>query len=211
MTKNKFEPEDPQTRWLSTGKAPNRDMSLQEDFVYWDREGTRWAAPVGSEVDGASIPQALWSIVGSPFTGCYRRASILHDVACDNAKNDFPARREADRMYYYACRKGGCSIPEAIVQYLGVTIGAWASRIKHFEIYDREVVVEALTDGERRQREITDAVIVGTFNELKLGVQQYMTRAESVELAEEDSLFENVRAEVDRQLDIKTKQLSAIL
>jgi len=211
MTKNKFEPDDPKARWLSTGKAPNRDMILLEEFVYWDREGKLWAAPVGSEVDGASIPQALWAIVGSPFTGCYRRASILHDVACDNAQNDFPARREADRMYYYACRKGGCSIPEAIVQYLGVTIGAWASRIKHLDVYDQEVVVEALTDGERRQREITDAVIVGTFNELKLGVQQYMTEAESLELADEDSLFENVRAEVDRQLDIKTKQLGAIL
>jgi hypothetical protein len=209
MNEDEFVPEDPKTIWLSTGNGPNRDMLLLEKFTYWDRERKNWDAPEGSEVDGASIPQPLWSIVGSPFTGCYRRASIVHDVACDKAQDDFPARRDADRMYYYACRRGGCSFGAAVIQYLGVTIGAWASRIKHLDVYDQPVVVETLPNDQRRQRQITDAVIVGTFNELLLGVQEYIG-AENPSQDEEDALYENVRTEVDRQLVAKTEQLGLI-
>jgi hypothetical protein len=34
----------------------------------------------GLWTDGASIPKVLWSIVGSPLTGKYVRASIVHDA-----------------------------------------------------------------------------------------------------------------------------------
>lgn len=208
---DEFEPEDPEALWMSVGKAPHRDMVLLEKFTYWDRKGERWDAPKDSEIDGASIPQPLWSIAGSPYTGAYRRASILHDVACKNAEGDFEARRKADWMYYCACRKGGCKVGQAIVQYLGVTIGAWAGRIKPLDIYAEQVVLSELTDAERRQREVTDAIIVGTFNELFLGVQKYLSNADDISEAEEDALFENVRVEVDRQLDRKTAQLEGVL
>src|SRR5437762_1448508 len=33
------------------------------------------------------------------------------------------ARRKAHRMFYHACRAGGCSIPEATLLYIGVRIG----------------------------------------------------------------------------------------
>ncbi|PYJ14178.1 MAG: hypothetical protein DME93_00675 [Verrucomicrobia bacterium] len=70
------------------------------------------------------MPRALWTLVGSPYTGDYRRASIVHDKACDDALHDVQARREADRMFYHACRAGGCSIQEATWLYIGVRIGA---------------------------------------------------------------------------------------
>src|SRR5262245_29807835 len=54
------------TRWTT-----DRDMELLSDFAYVDPSGRRWDAPKGSRIDGASIPQALWTIVGSPFTGAY--------------------------------------------------------------------------------------------------------------------------------------------
>src|SRR5262249_6815699 len=66
------------TRWLDDG----RRMELLEDFVYVDPSGVRWNAPRTSKIDGASIPAPLWTFVGSPFTGCYRRASVVHDVGC---------------------------------------------------------------------------------------------------------------------------------
>ena len=61
-------------------------------------------------MDGASIPRALWTLVGSPYRGDYRRASIVHDQACDDAHGDKDKRRAADRMFYHACREGGCNI-----------------------------------------------------------------------------------------------------
>jgi hypothetical protein len=113
---------EPLTRWLDQ-PAPDRTMCLEEDFWFEDRSNRRWNAAKGRTTDGASIPRALWAIVGSPYTGFYRRAAIVHDVACEDAGT--PAqRRAADRMFYEACRAGGCSVQEALILYLGVRIGA---------------------------------------------------------------------------------------
>jgi hypothetical protein len=114
---------DASTRWL-TENVPDRDMRLLADFWFEDSKGVRWDAPVGSEINGASIPRPLWSLVGSPYTGDYRRASIVHDIACDRAAGDRAARRAADKMFFEACRAGGCTRWQATVLYIGVRIGA---------------------------------------------------------------------------------------
>src|SRR5262245_9101617 len=67
------------TEWLEEG----RKMRLLETFTYIDPKGAAWLAPEGSVVDGASIPRFAWSIIGGPFEGKYRNASVIHDVACD--------------------------------------------------------------------------------------------------------------------------------
>lgn len=67
-----------QAEWLDDG----RKMRLLADFVYIDPNEIKWSAPEGSIVDGASIPRIFWTIFGSPFTGKYRDASVIHDVAC---------------------------------------------------------------------------------------------------------------------------------
>jgi hypothetical protein len=113
---------DPKAEWLSQS-GPDRDMRLLEDFWYVDPAGKKWMAPSGSVVNGASIPEALWSSVGSPYTGDYRRASIVHDVACDDASVN---REKADEMFYTACLCGGCSVLQAKLLYAGVRVGAWA-------------------------------------------------------------------------------------
>lgn len=115
---------DPKTLWQSS-PGPDRNMQLLEAFWFVDRNGRRWDAPLDAVVDGASIPRALWSLVGSPYTGDYRRASIVHDVACVEAGGDPQRRLAADKMFFVACRAGGCSVWDATVLYIGVRIGAW--------------------------------------------------------------------------------------
>jgi Protein of unknown function (DUF1353) len=112
--------------WLTQEGTADRDMRIVRTFSFTDPDSREWNAPAGSVVDGASIPRALWTIVGSPYTGDYRRASVVHDVACDEAGSDNKKRRAADRMFFHACRAGGCSIWQSIVLYLGVRIGAAA-------------------------------------------------------------------------------------
>jgi hypothetical protein len=121
-----FSPVEPTTKWLSLPSKNDRDMLLLEDFTYTDPQGVRWLAPRHSTINGASIPSALWTTVGSPYTGAYRRASIVHDVACVNARTDND-RLKADRMFYDACIDGGCSKRQANLLYMGVRIGAWWS------------------------------------------------------------------------------------
>lgn len=132
---------DPQTTWL-TEPGVDRRMRLLADFWFDDPVGHRWFAPKGSVVDGASIPQALWSSVGSPYTGPYRRASIVHDVACNT--NGVP-RDAADEMFYFACIAGGCSVIQAKLLYAGVRIGSWAaSRDILYEVTDESIAVGRL-------------------------------------------------------------------
>lgn len=114
---------EPRTLWL-TEADDDRTMRVIELFTFTDPSDAVWDAPVDSLIDGASIPRPLWTLVGSPYTGDYRRASIVHDIACDRAGSDTKKRRAADRMFYRACRAGDCSIAQSIILYLGVRIGA---------------------------------------------------------------------------------------
>lgn len=119
---------EPQAIWLTEPKADRR-MELLEAFTFTDAAGRVWDAPKGHKVDGASIPRALWTVVGSPYTGDYRRASILHDVNCDRFPNDGPDRKAGDEMFYAACRAGGCDRLEAKLLFLGVRLGSnWAGK-----------------------------------------------------------------------------------
>lgn len=96
--------------WLEDG----RKMRLLEAVVYTDPNGLVWTAKQGSVVDGASIPDLLWSVVGSPFSGKYRDASVIHDVACQERSRTWEAVHLA---FYYAMRASGVPETNARVMY----------------------------------------------------------------------------------------------
>lgn len=122
MSNQGFFSGDPHTEWLVNDSGPDREMQLLENFSFTDPNNRVWPAPKTSVIDGASIPTALWSLVGSPYTDDYRRASVVHDVAC---KTLGVPRKDADIMFFHACRAGGCGFFQACVLYAGVRIGAW--------------------------------------------------------------------------------------
>src|SRR5262249_8025010 len=97
---------DPVTKWNPDG----RTMTLITELRYTDPKGEVWVAPIGSVVDGASIPRYLWSIMGGPFEGQYRNASVLHDVAYEKKGRPW---QDCDRMFYYAMRCSGVGAAEA--------------------------------------------------------------------------------------------------
>jgi len=100
-------------RWEDDG----RRMTLVEPFAYLDPRGTRWDAPPGTGIDGASIPRPFWTVIGSPFTGGFRNASVVHDVAC--LERDRPWRT-VHWMFYEACRCGGVGVVKAKTMYYAV-------------------------------------------------------------------------------------------
>src|SRR5216683_6218939 len=97
---------EPVTKWNPDG----RTMTLLTELRYTDPQGVVWIAPIGSVVDGASLPRYLWSIMGGPFEGKYRNASVLHDVAYGEHKRPW---QDCDRMFYYAMRCSGVSAVES--------------------------------------------------------------------------------------------------
>lgn len=94
-----------------------RDARLMADFGYADPYGKDWSAPQGSLVNGASIPQAFWSVVGGPWDGAYRQASVVHDVACESMQASW---QDTHRMFYHACRCGGVDERTAKLMYWAV-------------------------------------------------------------------------------------------
>lgn len=103
------------TQWIRNC----REMLLLEDFTYDDPSGRQWTAPAGAIINGASIPERLWSIVGAPYTGLYREASVIHDVFCVTRTEPYQA---VHSMFYRACRCAGVSQAEAAMMYRGVML-----------------------------------------------------------------------------------------
>jgi hypothetical protein len=99
-----------EARWENDG----RTMTLLNELRYTDPDGKIWIAPSGSVVDGASIPRSLWTLMGGPFEGRYRNASVLHDVAYDQKNQPHEA---CDRMFYNAMRCSGVSAVDAGMMY----------------------------------------------------------------------------------------------
>jgi hypothetical protein len=106
-------PAPPQTEWNGDG----RTMRLLKDFQYIDPSGTTWTAPANSTIDGASIPQIFWSIIGGPFEGEYRDASIVHDTECESHKHRW---QDVHRMFYMASRAGGAGLFKAKIMFAAV-------------------------------------------------------------------------------------------
>ncbi len=97
-----------------------RRMRVLEDFGFLEEDGLHWPVPPRSTVDGASIPQALWSLIGGPFEGKYRDASVVHDYYCDVRSADW---KSVHRMFYRAMLVSGVSVRRAKVMYTGVYFG----------------------------------------------------------------------------------------
>jgi len=97
-------------QWLSDG----RHMVITEAFTYTDSKGVAWPVPVGTVVDGASIPKLAWSLIGGPFEGQYRAASVVHDLYCDRRAR---GTEEVNRMFYEAMRTSGVAESKAKLMY----------------------------------------------------------------------------------------------
>jgi hypothetical protein len=101
---------------------------LVTHFGYFDRHGLRWDVPAGAIVDGASIPRPLWTIIGGPFEGKYRAASIVHDWFCDLRSRPW---RSVHRMFFEAMLASGVSGTQAKMMYSGVYWGGprWSQTV----------------------------------------------------------------------------------
>ena len=106
----------PKVEWLADG----RTVKLEEDFSFTDKSGKVWIAKKGRIVDGSSIPRVFWSMIGSPFVGLHRFASIIHDVYCVD-KNE--PHQAVHQMYFDACLCAGVNKTKAKLMYSAVKLG----------------------------------------------------------------------------------------
>jgi hypothetical protein len=151
---------NPETEW----QEDHRNMVLLKPFSYTDSDGKTWQVPAGGIANGATIPRALWSQVGAPFVGKYRRASIVHDYFVGEGQNPdvtLEERKKADKMFYDACLTDKCSKTFARMLYLGVRIGTWASKVdgwnkKSFAVDYRDFPVDTMVQS--KFHEVKDTI-----------------------------------------------------
>ncbi|GAA0488065.1 hypothetical protein GCM10009096_33780 [Parasphingorhabdus litoris] len=103
----------PRFEWDEDGRI----MTLLNRFAFIDDAQLVWSVPAMVRVDGASIPKFAWSILGSPFVGRYRKASVVHDWYCDIRTREWKATH---RMFYEAMRTSKVSGAKARIMYAAV-------------------------------------------------------------------------------------------
>jgi hypothetical protein len=94
-----------------------QQMKTVLDFGFLDGDGRHWPVPPGTLVDQASIPKPLWSLLGDPWEGRYRDASVMHGYYCAVRSMDW---QSVHRMFYHAMLVSGVSPHHAKLVYAGV-------------------------------------------------------------------------------------------
>ena len=89
-------------------------IKLLSDFGFQDPAGKKWIAQKGAELDGSSFTPLFEQMVGLPFVGEHRRASVLHDYYSRQLTESW---RDVRRMYYAALLAEGLSESEAKTTY----------------------------------------------------------------------------------------------
>lgn len=107
-----------------------RIVQLVKPFGYTDPGGVAWDVPKGAKVDGASIPRPLWSIIGGPFEGRYRKASVIHDWFCDRRSRPW---KDVHRVFFHAMITSRVASVQAKVMYAGVYLAGprWSETVVH--------------------------------------------------------------------------------
>lgn len=92
-------------------------FELTREFWFRDPNDLQWTVPSGIKVNGASIPQPFWSVIGGPFDGEYINASVVHDHFYRSRER---GSDETHRTFYYGMRANGVAAWKAKLMYWAV-------------------------------------------------------------------------------------------
>src|SRR3990167_2908063 len=96
--------------------------AITEDFRYYSKTAGLVVVPAGFVTDGASIPSILWGIVGSPWSGNYPGAAVIHDyVYC---KQEFK-RVVCDKIFLEAMAVLGFNWGKRRLMYTALRMFGW--------------------------------------------------------------------------------------
>ena len=94
---------------------------LLEDVVV-ESLGYKITVKKGFDFDGASIPQALWSVYGNPLSGKFRIAALVHDALYASQK--LP-REVADAIFLDLMKQHEVGYMKRQTMYYAVRSAGW--------------------------------------------------------------------------------------
>ena len=109
------------TTKLSIDVIGHQAYEVTKPLVWEDSELVIQVNP-GFDFDGASVPRALWSVVGSPMTDGYQKAGCLHDALY--ASEYFP-RAMCDQLFLDAMKSDGVGYAKRYAMYWAVRGAGW--------------------------------------------------------------------------------------
>jgi hypothetical protein len=158
--------------------------------------------PAKAVVDGASIPKLFWSILGGPYEGKYRNASVIHDWFCDRRTMPWSM---VHRVFYEAMLDSGVEPLTAKMMYLAVYYAGprWDAQAI---INNRLALPVTRIDPKmlKRYKEVAYARDSGLSAGVRFIVDQIEDR--DIDLTEIDDLAEQARA-IDGLSDAKLPPL----
>jgi len=92
-------------------------MKTVQEFGFVDTNGKHWPVPPGTTLAGASIPQALWPLLGGRWQAEGREACAVHDYHSAVRSADW---RSVHRMFHDALVASGVSEGRATLAYAGI-------------------------------------------------------------------------------------------
>lgn len=96
-------------------------IELTQEYHYTDNRGNLHVIPKGFKSDGASIPQWLWTVAGTPFAPNVIRAAVVHDYLY-SIKYD---RKLADRIFHDILKEDGVNVVKRRAYKTGVNLFGW--------------------------------------------------------------------------------------
>ena len=98
------------------------DVFILLEDVAVESLGYKITVKKGFDFDGASIPQALWSVYGNPLSGKFRIAALVHDALY--ASEYFP-RELADAIFLDLMKQHGVGYIKRQTMYYAVRSAGW--------------------------------------------------------------------------------------
>ena len=98
------------------------DVFILLEDVTVDVLGYRITVKKGFDFDGASIPQALWSVYGNPLSGKFRIAALVHDALYASQK---VSRELADAIFLDLMKQHEVGYMKRQTMYYAVRSAGW--------------------------------------------------------------------------------------
>lgn len=102
----------------------NTDDCILLSDLYYTSDKFRIHVKKGMTTDGASIPRILWTAIGSPFIGKYRKASIIHDALY---RSHALSKKDSDRVFLDIMKSLGVGTIKRYLIFGGVFTFGWFS------------------------------------------------------------------------------------
>ena len=96
------------------------EFKLLADYTYVTDAGKEYTVPSGTVVNGTSIPTAVWSVIGGPWSGRYRNAAVIHDFLCEVKAEDSDT---VHRIFLESMMNSGVPAWKAKTMYFAVLKG----------------------------------------------------------------------------------------